>query len=376
MFEAFDGIVRAGLAFAAVQVAIERLDQDVADQRTFARAGNAGDADQRPERNLDVDVLQVVVPGAANAERFVADGRGAAGTAIVSSPERYWPVRLRGSRAIAVGRTHGHDLAAAHAGARAEVDDVVGRAHRVFVVLDHDHRVALVAQLGQRVEQPIVVAWMQADRGLVENVKHADQSAADLAGQANPLRLAAGERGRGAVERQILEPHVAQKAQPAANFLEHFGGDVCAGGILIELAEKLDGFADRQCADFGQRAARPIGEAGMRGGERDGAGLRIEPLAAAIGTGHHVHVLFELPQLHLALRFAVLVQQQRGSCRRNVPPYLWPDAPWRQVYVMCRSPVPESQSSCNCGSSSRQGVSSIVPFGRSCSCSTASATPW
>ena len=51
--------------------------------------------------------------------------------------------------------------------------------------------------LSQRAEQPAVVARVQADRRLVEHVEHAAQAAADLAGQANPLRLAAGERRRG-----------------------------------------------------------------------------------------------------------------------------------------------------------------------------------
>ena len=84
--------------------------------------------------------------------------------------------------------------AAVHAGARAHVDQVVGRADRVLVVLDHDHRVAEVAQALQRLQQPVVVALVQADRGLVEHVEHARQARADLRGQADALALAARER--------------------------------------------------------------------------------------------------------------------------------------------------------------------------------------
>ena len=86
-------------------------------------------------------------------------------------------------------------MPAAHARPGTEIDDVVGRPHRVFVVLDHDDRVALVAQPGQGVQQAVVVAGMQADRGLVEDVEHAHQAAADLPGQADALHLAAGKRG-------------------------------------------------------------------------------------------------------------------------------------------------------------------------------------
>jgi hypothetical protein len=89
-------------------------------------------------------------------------------------------------------------------------------ADRVLVVLDHDHGVAEVAQALQRAEQALVVALVQADRGFVEDVHHADQAGADLAGQADALRLAAGERVGAAVERQVVEADVDQEAQALA----------------------------------------------------------------------------------------------------------------------------------------------------------------
>ena len=48
-----------------------------------------------------------------------------------------------------------HDLAAGGAGARAEVDDVVGDRDRLGLVLDDQHGVALVAQLQQQVVHPL-----------------------------------------------------------------------------------------------------------------------------------------------------------------------------------------------------------------------------
>ena len=38
MLEPFDPLVLAGLALAAVQIAVQRLDEDVVDQRALARA--------------------------------------------------------------------------------------------------------------------------------------------------------------------------------------------------------------------------------------------------------------------------------------------------------------------------------------------------
>ena len=65
--------------------------------------------------------------------------------------------------------------AALLAGAEAQIDDVVGDLDHVGVVLDDEHGVALIAQLPQDGDQPLVVARVQADRRLVEHVERADQ---------------------------------------------------------------------------------------------------------------------------------------------------------------------------------------------------------
>ena len=125
-----------------------------------------------------------------------------------------------------VDRADGDHLAAMLAGARAEIDDVIGGAHRLFVVLDDDHRVAEIAQLLERREQPRVVALMQSDRRLVEDVQHADEARADLRRQPNALRLAARERFGRAAEREVVESDVDEEAQPLAHFLENRAGDL------------------------------------------------------------------------------------------------------------------------------------------------------
>ena len=108
-------------------------------------------------------------------------------------------VRVGDDLGVGAGRD---DLAAAHAGAGAEIDDVVGGPHGVLVVLDDDDGVAHVAQPFQAVQQAFVVARMQADARLVEDVQHADQAAADLArpgGCAAPRRRRASGRARSSV---------------------------------------------------------------------------------------------------------------------------------------------------------------------------------
>ena len=77
-----------------------------------------------------------------------------------------------------------------HARSGTDIYDVVCTADSVLIVFHHQYRIAQVAQVGEGGEQSLVVALVQADGGLVEDVHHADQPRADLGCQANPLRLA------------------------------------------------------------------------------------------------------------------------------------------------------------------------------------------
>ena len=87
--------------------------------------------------------------------------------------------------------TLGDDLSSVLSRSRPQVDDPVGRAHHLLVVLDDEHRVAEVAQRFERREQAAVVAGVQTDGRLVEYIEHAAQARADLRGETNALGLAA-----------------------------------------------------------------------------------------------------------------------------------------------------------------------------------------
>ena len=75
--------------------------------------------------------------------------------------------------------------------ARPQIDNVIGAANCFFVVLDHQHRVAEIAQVFKRVEQLQVVARMQTDGRFVEHIEHTAQLRADLRRQAYALTFAA-----------------------------------------------------------------------------------------------------------------------------------------------------------------------------------------
>src|SRR4051812_7747635 len=73
------------------------------------------------------------------------------------------------------------------AGTQTQIDDVVGRANRLLVVLDDNHRVAEIAEPCEGREQGAIVALVQANRRLIEHVQHAGEVRADLRGEADTL---------------------------------------------------------------------------------------------------------------------------------------------------------------------------------------------
>ena len=244
-------------------------------------------ATRRCSGRSTVDVLQVVQRRAADRQQRVARALARSVAAVTgatarracsgctSGCARKRPVTESAFADSSARAALGHQPAAALAGARADVDDVVGAADRVLVVLDHDQRVALVAQLLQRVEQDLVVARVQADGRLVEHVADALQVAAELRREADALRLAARERRRGAVERQVAEADFLEELEPAPDLGDHVARDL---GVAAGERQRLDPLA--------RVGHRPLRDPGDRlAVEGDLARDRVQARAGAVGAG-------------------------------------------------------------------------------------------
>ena len=172
-----------------VQAVGDRAVEDLVDERRLAGAGDAGDRDEGADGEADVHVLEVVLACAAHHDLRL---RGAAllgqGDLTLAGEE------LAGERpGLALDlrrRTLGDHLSPVLSRAGPEVDHVVRRPDRALVVLDHDHRVPEVAEALERPDQLLVVALVQPDRRLVEDVEDADEAGPDLGREPDPLRLA------------------------------------------------------------------------------------------------------------------------------------------------------------------------------------------
>ncbi len=218
---------------------------------------------RQPDRELDVDVVQVVLLGAPHDEpapRLPAPG-GHGHEALAGQV-------LTGQRSLVAqqfldGPRH-HDLAAVLTRPGADVDHVVGGADGLFVVLDDDDGVAQVAQADQGVDQLAVVPLVQADGRLVEHIQHSHQAAADLGGQADALRLASGQRAGIAVEGQVVEADVDQELQPGPDFTQDPVGDQVVALGKLQVRHQSGRLPDGQVAHL-EYAAVPDGH-GQAGG--------------------------------------------------------------------------------------------------------------
>jgi hypothetical protein len=189
-----DGLVFAGVFARAVELFGKGAVQDVINQRGFAGPGHAGDNGHHAQRKVGGDVAQVVRGRVLHAEPAAGERTG---RFVLRGPRDDVDLagKILAGDGAGVGHhlggcARGHDVAAVLAGARPQIEQVIRRAHGVFVVLDDEDGVAQVAQLLQRGDQALVVALVQPDGGLVEDVKHAAELAANLGGESNALAFA------------------------------------------------------------------------------------------------------------------------------------------------------------------------------------------
>ncbi|VTM87635.1 Uncharacterised protein [Raoultella ornithinolytica] len=135
----------------------------------------------------------------------------------------------------------------------ADIDDVVGGADGVFIMLDDNHRIAQITQMNQRAEQTFVIALMQADGRLIQHIHHADQAGANLACQANTLGFTAGERFCRTGERQVVQADVDEEFQAIANLFQHFLRNLRPLAGQLQIGEEIHRVANAHVRDGGQR---------------------------------------------------------------------------------------------------------------------------
>ncbi len=140
------------------------------------------------------------------------------------------------------GAAFAHEAAAVFAAFGAEIENPVGVADDVEIVLDDDDRVAEVGEAMQDLEELAHVVEVQAGGGLVEQIERAAGLAlAELAGQLHALGFAAG-KGSGALAKvDVAEADIDEGLELLAD-----GGDIGEDGERVfngEVEDVGDGVA-------------------------------------------------------------------------------------------------------------------------------------
>ena len=275
--------VLAGSHLRPVQAVRDGPEQDLVHERGLARAGDAGHAAEHSERELDVDLLQVVLLGAQDLDRSLSlaaapPARGSAacrpGTGPVSDCETRFTFAGGPSATI-------WPPCSPAPGPRSTMWSaariVPSSCSTTITVLPRSRSRV------EHVEQLVVVALVQPDRGLVQDVEHAHEAGADLRREADPLRLAARQRGRRSFERQVPDAHRVQEPQPLDDLLQDPGRDLPLRIRQVEGVEPLDRLA--------RGLARELVDADAA--DLHGQCLRPQPRAVAFRAWPHRHVLLD-----------------------------------------------------------------------------------
>jgi hypothetical protein len=188
---------RQAVDVAALPLGVEHVEGE----RRLAGSGEAGEDDELVARDLERDVAQVVLAGADDADHVARRGRRPRRLPVADGERAFERLAEIWRRAGARRRRHdlrraGRDQAPAGlAAVGPEVDHPVGALHDLEVVLDHDERVPAVDEPREAGEQLLDVGQVEAGRRLVEDEERVRLAlVAQMGGELDPLRLAAGER--------------------------------------------------------------------------------------------------------------------------------------------------------------------------------------
>ena len=225
------------------EVAQQGGRQHVLYQRRFTRTADTGDAHQPLQRNLDIDVLEVVLGNTLQNQPWSVRSHHA----IEPHAHLFAPAQISASQRIGtlerLSAAVKNDLSTPLARPRAHVNHAVRRQHHRRVVLHHHQRVACIAQPLHGHNDAVHVTRMQPDAGLVQHKQRVDQRGTERGCEVDTLHLAATEGAALAVQSKVANAHIAKVFQPGTYlFKQQFEG--LSFGLIHR--------AGRQCLSFRQ----------------------------------------------------------------------------------------------------------------------------
>ena len=138
-----------------------------------------------------------------------------------------------------LGGTLSDNRTAVGAGPRPHIHHMIRSANGIFVMLHDNDRITKVTQVFEGADQAVIIALVQTDGWFIQHIHDPHQSGPNLGGQANALGFSAREGFCRTIQAQIGQPHVHQKFQTTADFLEDSFGDDGFLTLQLELLKML-----------------------------------------------------------------------------------------------------------------------------------------
>ena len=236
----------------AIEFVSQHGVQNRVHQRGFARTGHAGNTGHDTQREVHIDVLEVVLPSADNGEPPASVGAATTFRHFDRTPPGD-VVACDGARRIddMRSRTGIDHFAAVFARSGADIDQPVRGFNSLLVMLDDNQGIAQIAQMMKRFDQPLVVPLVQADGRLIQHVHDPDESGAYLRGEPDALCLAAGQGLRSARQGQVAQSDIVEERETCPDLLDHLAGDRGGGTFQTQVLYPCETAFDRHIAHVG-----------------------------------------------------------------------------------------------------------------------------
>ena len=121
---------------------------------------------------------------------------------------------------------------------RAEIHDVVGCAQGLLVMFHYDERVSQIRRY-RSVSMSADCPSDAADRGLIENIEHANETRTDLGREPYTLCFSAGKRRCLSFQRKIVESDIFMKLSRAMISLRICRAISCSVSVRDNLSKNL-----------------------------------------------------------------------------------------------------------------------------------------
>src|SRR5699024_2041963 len=149
----------------------------------------------------------------------------------------------------------------------------------------------------QRTNQLDIVALLQANTGLIQNIEYAHQLRTNLCSQANTLRLPARKRLCLPVQRQVVQANIQQEVNAVAHLFQHLTANFLLALIQIQI---VDGMA--QPADI--HLYQVINGVAVNAIRKS---FLIQPPALAFRAVNSAHISLGLIALFIGLALLILI---------------------------------------------------------------------